>query len=613
MRTLAKGPFAVATLVLSSLAFEACELPDAPPQRISAISRELRQVSGDEMEVARESRIQMSLEASGKFVPGLPISLSVELKGRRASSALSLDIDVLDAPDFLEPALKRELSSLARGSTHKTSTSVTFANEGYYRVLAHARASRPSSEIREDSTFTEVAQELLYIRITRQGGYASTTFDRAIGRTQHLTYGSFGPWLGARDSSRAGAVANLVVGAARRNQPNPKKLLGGAYVDGYVKYHDPSIASPQYVAVPGGLVSGRCEGISANALWYDMFIDVSSFVGSNGYFFLQCPDGYDRVTASYYFSGLYSDVSGPNGAFNGADFGVSTGTTLELHVYTNASVAFRRLESFGASFASRFGRSRPRIKVWVWEAPGLSNSNYCFGAGPSCPQSDLIRLRHDQISFEDGLFTVLHEYGHAFHFVALRRPATNDCGLSHTVSGPNSRSCAFVEGFADFASAWIGGDSLSTSQWADYFFEQAAYNPPGANGMIIEGAVAAFLYDLVDGAADRNSALNTSGLLDDSILYPGVFVGDIVATCQTSQFGTPTAPAPNGIDGIDQFVACAERSTSVEGLFNPATGARYLGLRFDAFTVAGSLPSGYSSTSIRSAWIYDLFKQGSLP
>lgn len=601
---------AFATVLLAAIG---CDDPASPTG--SSSGRSLLIQSPDRtLEPERANRVELQLTASGTFLPGMPITIRARASARRSARTLDLDLDQLDVKGSSDPLFRHRGPSLTVGGSRDLTATITYANPGYYRVVAHALALPMDPGFEPDTIFSEGAQETIYLRIGPVDGGVSTTFDRSIGQREILAYGSFGERLGQRDSTALLRVArrSMSLRAARRD--SSLKVLGSNFVDGYIKYHDPGVSSPFYSPVPGGRVSGRCAGISENALWYDMFVDELTYVGPDGYFFIQCPDGYDRFEGVFTFWGANSYVTGPNGLFSGIDFVVSTGTTNEFHAPTNASMTFRRLETFAPQFFAKFGRSRTRVNVWVWESSGLSNSSYCFASSSSCPGSDVIRIAHNQVNFETGLFTLMHEYGHAYHFGGLRAPANNDCPSPHSLNQPSSRSCAFVEGFADFAGAWIAGDSLVNSSVADFYFEAGAFSGSGQNGSVIEGAVAAFLYDLVDGNTDKNSFSNTAGTTDDSVVYAGGFVADIISSCQTSQFGVPTAPAPqNGIDGIDQFVACAERSTSVESLYNPSTGARYLGLRFDALTVTGSLPTGYSAAAIRSSWIYDLFKQGALP
>ena len=75
-----------------------------------------------------------------------------------------------------------------------------------------------------------------------------------------------------------------------------------------------------------------------------------------------------------------------------------------------------------------------------------------------------------------------------------------------------------VEGFADFYSMWISGDKLTTFPFAgDHGLENNTYQglptnpPPGGDGVRVESAVAAFLYDIVDGPNEPDGTANEAG------------------------------------------------------------------------------------------------------
>src|SRR5262245_51308304 len=103
---------------------------------------------------------------------------------------------------------------------------------------------------------------------------------------------------------------------------------------------------------------------------------------------------------------------------------------------------------------------------------------------------DLINNTH-----QIGSHTLLHEYGHAYHWKAIGGPRidSQDPGCTiHNFTTTETLQCAFSEGFADFFAAWVGGGRLRNSADAihasDYAIELNPYRTIG-NGALNEGAV----------------------------------------------------------------------------------------------------------------------------
>lgn len=127
----------------------------------------------------------------------------------------------------------------------------------------------------------------------------------------------------------------------------------------------------------------------------------------------------------------------------------------------------------------------------------LGNLRYGIGT------VDRILSNQTRVFGEDGRWVTVHEYGHAFHRVALEPMASYFCSDDgeHSVGGAYTLSCALGEGFPDFFAAWVAGDRLTSSYGnSDYWFEQNGYRGNG-DGSIIEGAVAGFFLDLVDSSS----------------------------------------------------------------------------------------------------------------
>src|SRR5206468_1056515 len=146
-----------------------------------------------------------------------------------------------------------------------------------------------------------------------------------------------------------------------------------------------------------------------------------------------------------------------------------------------------------------------------------------------------------------GIFTAAHEYGHAYHNRAIEDWRTYSCtGDQHTWTETDNLSCAFVEGFADFFAMWLEGDRLVTAPFgADCGLESNLDScpsggrtnpPPNGDGVRVEAAVAAFLYDLVDGDTELDDAMNAAGPPEafDDATYPASWLADVIQYCKVT-------------------------------------------------------------------------------
>jgi hypothetical protein len=163
-----------------------------------------------------------------------------------------------------------------------------------------------------------------------------------------------------------------------------------------------------------------------------------------------------------------------------------------------------------------------------------------------------------------------------------------------------------VEGFADFFGVWIPSDRLTGpggSRFSDVLAESNTYRTIG-DGAKIEGAVAGFIYDIVDGPADPDGPNNETGVDDDTITWPATYVSDLISKCDAQVVGIWFT----AIDGIDEFIHCAEHDTSGPNAANP-----FGTFRNEPFRETAVEPSGWSATTVRSLWRFNLYGLGGLP
>jgi hypothetical protein len=259
--------------------------------------------------------------------------------------------------------------------------------------------------------------------------------------------------------------------------------------------------------------------------------------------------------------------------------------------------------------ASLLGVVRPSITVRL--DPNAGNSSYS-------PSADEITIRStgdaDHVWGPLGIFVAAHEYGHAVHERALGgNVAGGQCPSPHYIDGAHNLQCAYSEGFANFHAVATRRADLRNEGESDWAIEQNFNYPgwvyehgspvsPSTDGSIIEGAVAAFLYDLVDAPDWPDSPFNTADGDDDSVTFPGSYLADIIRTCNVLYSSWTRA------DGIDHLIYCLEQQV------DPAvTGSQmYFPTRSsDPFnqTEAAAEPPGWSVAVIRALWTRNLYGQ----
>lgn len=185
----------------------------------------------------------------------------------------------------------------------------------------------------------------------------------------------------------------------------------------------------------------------------------------------------------------------------------------------------------------------------------------------------------------------------------------------HPVDGVTNLTCAWVEGWGDFFAVYILGADLvaSSGSYNDTDFElNRYYNTPSRNcigqpvtnlacdGSRIEGAVAAFLLDIVDNTSSPDDIPGD----DDPLALSPSYLATAVKTCRISTPGVPWLQVPNGIDHI---IYCLE--TTVD----PTVAATYFVTRYpkptQVFEGATEVSPPWNQSFIRFQWLFDLFGQ----
>ena len=207
--------------------------------------------------------------------------------------------------------------------------------------------------------------------------------------------------------------------------------------------------------------------------------------------------------------------------------------------------------------------------------------------------------------------TMAHEYGHAYHEKAIGGYAVDgSCPDDHYLSGAHDLDCAFQEGYAQFHAAVTVADTNSFVERIERVPGNPSYDRVypaiygdedlSTDGSVIEGSVAAFLFDLTDPKNESHDDLN----------FPGRYVADVIGSCggQANDGGFCEA------NGVDHLIACFQLKSPPYGQTYDGTnyyfGTRSYDLRADGYVTEDARePSGWNRSDINKIWRYTLYEE----
>lgn len=459
-------------------------------------------------------------------------------------------------------------------------------------------------------------QEHLWILVDNRGGRLTAGYDStAVPADQLPLYGSYGPFIPRRRAPPPG-------GASNATSTNHASVLSGASITGYLKYANFDLAGAPLTAVAGAEIEAFCHGKSDPLLDdYDLQYYVSTLTSSDGSFGVGCDVGYEYITGNILLRNAHIHAMGKNGAYAGAGFAGYDGEHFDLRVANDyAARVFLDLRAFVPAIFTKFGRSRSRMTAQVADNDPAFGIVYCPTTQyANCSTNDYIKSNYTRVfsgsagqMHWDGLFVSVHEYAHGYQHNAVEPWAwgSNACTEpgGHGWTETENIGCAIVEAFADWISMTIIGQTITTSPYGgDYGLENnrdaypsgAATNPPiGGDGVRVESAVAAFLYDLIDNGAEADSPTNTAGPAEshDSISVAPGWILDVMQFCRLDG-------AALNLSGADQLVYCLEGST---GAYSIATAYSGSWRSYSTVTYEQTLPT-YSQSLIRKLWKYNMY------
>ncbi len=603
----------------------ACETTPVTPEALSLqgiVSPEISQDANRSLgrEFPALERVGLNAVARGPFVPGNPIMIEVTATANRdAHSAVveirGVNLDRSGLRARRTTALESWSGDLPKGGTRIQRATIAFPEPGYYRVDVVARTEAPEEASvrisRTDSAVVGFSRRVVWILVTEEGGRMTQGFDPRVIEEHGLPFfGSYGPFrtgearhrLGPVGPDSIGSYSFLAVKGRSRDSSEPPPPHSGPWAGsgseialvGTVEYNNYDVSPATQDPVAGAEVEVDCFGKSE--WWmveYDLWYRTHTRTDGNGDFVAICDSGYEYIEG---YARLRNDsvyVSGADNTTSGVFFSGYDNDTVQLMVANDyAAHVFKTMKHWIPRVAPQFGQSRDRGYYEVSETDPDWGNYYV-------PNTDEIHLNYTRVLGNDGLFVALHEYGHAYQHEAIEPwREYSYSGDGHSWLEEEYHSCAFVEGFANFLSMWILGSALTTVPYgADYGLENNLYGSTPTNsfdGVRVESAVAAFLYDLVDGTDELDSSTNTADGDDDDLQVPASWLANVMDYCVLGSYSR--------LAGADELVYCLERSVSAYAVGDSLGDwrSRTWGSWEQSLTV-------YGQDTIRAMWLQSFY------
>lgn len=613
-------PFALLPIFL--VVFAACSddeaLPNAPELTSRDGSPSASRSGSSQAGVIKERsipRFDVAMNIAGSFRPGADIQVRLVSRALLPTREATLEIQMpeLEAArlsgfdeSFRLPVnrpLAREATRrqpMGQGSEVTLGERVLIPEPGYYRVVGYVQQG-PEDALRHDGQFVrDAALVQKWVWIDEKGGKVTERFERSLfPDSLRVAPGPFRPRAGKGipsppDGQQAASLFGVGKAAIRSLVGTVRRAFGlssSGTITIEVLYHEPETNEVR----PFSFVE-RVHTYTDYSDYYDPEeVTSSGWLGSDATMTAGCPDIYE--SSHYYdfftegWKAVVSDTDGSTyaaGTISIEHNQCTDGPFLE-QAFGTRSLRDRAFVEMNFSINQAlldFDRTRGVVDVqMIPSSPGIHSAYF--------PGDDRIDLEEDEIPGERGIFITAHEYGHAYDEKAMNgirgEPACPDSG--HSFDGAHNMGCAYDEGFADYFAAWTRRHlSDAEFRYPAEFENNEDYpavtgNGDPNDGSLIEGAVAAFLWDLTDGANEPH----------DGLALPATYVVEELAVCKVSLNQWYA-------QGIDEAIWCfeGEVDSSVYDTYFPNGTSPQI--------QSGALkPNGWSQQGVRDLWLENLY------
>lgn len=541
-------------------------------------------------------RYRIAVRTDGPIRAGTPLRIVVEGVANIPSPATEVSVTLPEVTltnmaarpeEFsyrvgtpLLPSFRRTVSGLTRGGAVRGDFVVHVPAPGYYRVVAVMRPTVDAGHRFAGHSLRNSASEELWLLVTDSVGRVLPTFDPALIPPGFVR--SPGPF---RRHART---------MSRRDGGDIQAALVSDQISWRVRYYNQYAGAYQPVA-------GAVYSLDAcSRPLYKFTCDDEDFTridggatDPNGYIYFACNyDEYQLNVSTSAGTYRFQVVNGGNAVRS--DMQADCGGLFEMVLPSSQSHLFLEMNRVWNGAATHFGATRSALSIEVVTSGGSRYS----------PSTDRVYIETADIwGGADRLaFTAGHEYGHAFHQKGLGgNEGSGSCPDPHFLDAESNLQCAYSEGFANYVATAIRADLVTFSYRslieADSYFPgciQRASTYPYAcygvsyDGSVIEGAFAAFLYDITDSSAEQH----------DLMAATGSYVRDLVLSCKV-QYSWILRRA----NGTDELVYCAENA------INPSGYLTRRGAYPVAYSEAAVEPAGWTSSAIHTNWVWNMYEK----
>ena len=502
-------------------------------------------------------RLKLTITLEGVVVPKTPVTLRIEGVAMEpiTGGEVRLTLPTKAEMDYAGPGnalyfptnrrlpveARWQLPSMAKGGLWSQRITVPAMEKGYYHVALSGIAEGPPADLGPfliDDIYRQV-----WVLVADQGSQLTEIFDPSVFPEGART--TPGPLL---ESGRAGSGPSAMMPDTANRR----------YVYTSLSYYNGS----EYVPAAGTKITGYyySRGRTWNKNTYT--------VPESGIIRWTCPGsntelrGYAIAQQTQYITEAEYKLN----AFWDAQHS-ECGDTVRAHASRTVYLPWHHLNESAELIQDHFGYSRGRVK---WRTRLNAESSYYTGW-------------RDRITFNaygnSNWWTAAHEYGHAYHHKALGGMwSTRNCN-PHYVRKVSSYTCAFSEGFADYAGNVGAPDDWDFGDWETW--DDGEGSPKGK----IEGYVAALFHDLID---ETNET-------DDETSYPPDYIAAVFKTCKVGWIYGGSEKR----NDVSDFVWCLENRVNVS-----VHNARFPGILAPNYSIEyADEPDDWDADDIRSTWI----------